>query len=109
MPDSYAICLTGVGRGRIVRWDNASIMTAFAATNPTSMRIGKYSRPIVSQFVKFFTIPVKGKLSRAQCRCNALCHAQRGGIHSAPTEPLLFSSPKRHVHQVRSLDPPDGA
>src|SRR5450432_37118 len=45
-------------------------MTALAATNPTNMRIGKYSRPIVSQLVKFFTIPdgktILGSLAR-QC------------------------------------------
>src|SRR5213595_3518407 len=49
MPDSYGVCFTTVGRGRRVRWERPSIMTAFITTKPSSNSTGKYVRDMVSE------------------------------------------------------------
>jgi hypothetical protein len=41
MPDSYAVCLTDVGRERMVKCDAANIRIALAITNPISSRTGR--------------------------------------------------------------------
>jgi hypothetical protein len=54
MPDSYGVCFTAVGRGRRVRWDNTSIITAFATTKPRSNSTGKYVRATALQLREKF-------------------------------------------------------